>query len=99
MTIACFARPLYRSQFNAYLLRSTTQEIALLRSQEVLETIQSHTNTTGKISNTSSSAFGLTQSLPEALAKLTVQWTGAHCVTLPHTTVCFLYSPFSDSAI
>jgi len=52
----------------------------LLRSQEVLELIQTN-------HSSAPDAPIVSNSLPETLAKFTAQWSGAHYVTLPHTTV------------
>lgn len=75
------------------------QEIALLRSLEVLEIVREYQAETGGaqeaggggggVGETSGgTAHGLSSSLPEALAKLTIDWTGAHFATIPQTKVC-----------
>eukprot|EP01032_Pedospumella_encystans_P009906 gene9906-11621_t len=75
---ASLYRPVVKNLLSSF--RHLLQEIALLRSQEVLELIQ--TNSSGL-----SDAPIVSSSLPETLAKFTAQWSGAHYVTLPHTTV------------
>eukprot|EP01032_Pedospumella_encystans_P015603 gene15603-17834_t len=75
---ASLYRPVVKNLLSSF--RHLLQEIALLRSQEVLELIK--TNSSG-----ASDAPIVSSSLPEMLAKFTAQWSGAHYVTLPHTTV------------
>lgn len=58
----------------------------MLRSQEVLELVQTNINSNISIPNTTGNSV-VSSSLPETLAKLTAHWSGADYVTLPHTTV------------